>query len=213
MSPVRETTDGLGDIALSDGPWNVADAPDGFDFVDFGPLQLPLIPGMKVRVERDRRTGKLGAVSVKVNDAEVQLQVIAAPSGQPYWSDIRSKLLRTLRNRPGSQLAHEGRFGAEIIATVTGRRSDGMLADTTMRIVGVEGDRWVLRAVVTGAGVTADATVDRVDAFVSQCAVQRGSSAIGAGTVMVLKPAPGQWAESESRDDAEHDLDVEAPTE
>jgi hypothetical protein len=66
-----------------------------------------------------------------------------------------------------------------------------------MRLVGVEGDRWVLRAVVTGLDVTTDETVDRVNALISHCAVDRGEEPIGAGTVLELMPPPGSYVPDE----------------
>jgi len=197
MSEMTTKDDGLGDLTVVDGPWDASQAPAGTEFIDFGPLKLPLIAGLKARVEFDQRTKRVGAVSVKVNNSEVQLQVIAAPRGQQYWLDVRRTMLERLRKGAGNQHAMEGHFGTEVIATLTGRRRDGVLADAPMRLVGVEGDRWVLRAVVTGLDVTTDETVDRVNALISHCAVDRGEEPIGAGTVLELMPPPGSYVPDE----------------
>jgi hypothetical protein len=183
--------DGLGDLLFADGPWDYSKAPSDATFLDFGPLKVVRREGLKARLEADPIRGKVGAVSIKVNDAEVQLQVITAPAGQSYWSVVRKQLLAKLRASPGSQQAVEGKFGPEIIATIVERGRDGILADSTMRLVGVDGDRWLLRAVVVGPGATSDATVERVDALLSQCAVERGTEALGAGTVLPLRPPAG----------------------
>ncbi len=198
MSEHTVVDDGLGDIDLADGPWDYASAPSDAAFLDFGPLKVVRREGLKARLEGDPILGKIGAVSVKVNEAEVQLQVITAPAGQAYWSVVRKALLAKLRESAGSQQAIEGRFGPELIATVVGRRRDGLLGDSVMRLVGIDGDRWLLRAVVTGPGATSDATVARVDALLSQCAVDRGSEALAAGTVLPLKPPAGTKVEAPS---------------
>jgi hypothetical protein len=58
--------------------------------------------------------------------------------------------------------------------------------------VGIDGDKWMLRAVVTGPSVTSDATIARVDAFLSHIAVDRGPGAHAEGEVLELAAPPGQ---------------------
>jgi hypothetical protein len=190
----NETDDGLGDLVRAGGPWSLDDAPADAAFFDFGPLRLPAIPTMRARMELDPATQRIGAISVHVAGCALQLQVIAAPAGVAFWSDVRRALLTELRKRPGTMQAHEGAFGPEIIATLTGRTRDGLLGDTTMRYLGVDGDGWVLRAVAAGPGVTTDASVARMDAFVSQCAVAMPDDPPPAGTVMELSAPQGERA-------------------
>lgn len=183
--------DGLGDIEPADGPWSLADAPQDRAFLDFGPLRLPAYGGLKARAEYDAKTRRLGAVSVRIGDCEAQLQVIAAPRGGRGWTDMRRSITERVRRQPGFQQTIEGRFGPELFATVTGRDRAGLLTDVTIRYVGIDGDRWILRAVVMGPSVTEDETIARVDAFLSQCAVERGDAPMPAGTVMELSAPPG----------------------
>ena len=189
---IERADDGLGDIALADGPWSLDKAPAGTEFIDFGPLRLPAIAGIKARVEIDAKVRKVGAVSVLVNDCAVQLQVVAARSGKPLWPSVRRAVLGGLQKGAGHQHVQDGRFGAEIIAHLTVRKPSGLTQDVPMRFVGVDGDKWMLRAVVTGPSVLSDATVDRVDALISHIAVQRGSDARAEGEVLELTPPPGQ---------------------
>lgn len=192
--------DGLGDITPSEGPWSLADAPADAEFLDFGPLRLPKIPGLRARVEMDMRTDRIGAVAVYVADGWVQLQVIGARSGNGAWTGVRRAIADRLKRGPGHQHIVEGRFGTELIATVTTRDEDGLLHDAVMRFVGIDGDRWLLRAVATGGSVTTDAAVARVDALLSRIAIDRGEEALTVGEVMELKAPPGHlddsaWAE------------------
>ncbi|GIG54683.1 DUF3710 domain-containing protein [Demequina activiva] len=183
--------DGLGDIEPADGPWSLADAPAERMFISCGPLRLPAFGSMHARLEFDAKTRRMGAVSVHIADCEAQIQVIAAPRGQGLWTDMRRSITAKVKKQPGFQQTVEGRFGPELFATVTGRDRAGLLRDTTIRYVGIDGDRWVLRAVVTGPSVAEDSTIARVDAFLSQCAVERGDEAIPTGTVLELTPPAG----------------------
>lgn len=190
---IERADDGLGDIAPADGPWSLADAPADAHFIDFGPLRLPAIAGIKARVEIDPKHRKVGAVSVLVNDCAVQLQVLAARSGKSLWPQVRRALIARLQRGAGHQQVVEGRFGPELIATITVReRGTNLTHDVPMRFVGIDGDKWMLRAVVTGPSLLSDATIARVDAFLSHIAVERGTDARAEGEVLELAPPPGQ---------------------
>lgn len=184
--------DGLGDIVPASGPWNVDEAPADAEFYDFGPLKLPAIPGLKARLEIDPDAREIGAVTVRVADCALQLQVIAKQRGVSQWTDTRQALLANLRKRPGHQQVVEGRYGSEVIGVLTGRTTEGVLVDATMRFQGIEGDTWLIRAVSSGAGVTHDDVVAKVDAFISRCAVDAAVVADAvAGTVIPLADPPG----------------------
>lgn len=187
--------DGLGDLTMASGPWDVADAPADAEFLDFGVLKLPALPGIKVRLEIDPQVREIGALTVRVADGALQLQVIAKQRGASIWTDTRQALVANLRARPGHQQVLEGRFGAEVIGVLTGRTTEGVLVDSTMRFQGIEGDDWMIRAVSSGASVTHDDMVARVDAFISRCAVDRNAVAGGAeapaGSVLPLSDPPG----------------------
>lgn len=197
-APPAAFDDGLGDLEPADGPWSLEQAPAERMFMSFGPLRLPAYGRMHARLEFDAKTRRMGAVSVHIADCEAQIQVIAAPRGHGLWTDMRRSITAKVKKQPGFQQTLEGRFGPELFATVTGRDREGMLRDTTVRYVGIDGDRWVLRAVVTGPSVTEDATIARVDAFLSQCAVDRGDQPIPTGTVLELSPPAGAPVRSDA---------------
>ena len=190
-SPDTAFDDGLGELTAAEGPWSLLDAPTDRAFIDFGPLRLPAIAGIKVRAEMDRESQRIGAVTVLVADCEVQLQVIATPRGQAGWTDVRRALAQHVQRKAGFVHTVEGRFGPELVVTLTGRDSRDLLRDVTFRHLGIDGDRWLLRAVIMGPSVAEDSTVARVDALLSQCAVDRGDQALPRGTVMALSKPPG----------------------
>jgi hypothetical protein len=184
-------TDDWGKIDFAAGPWDVTEAPADHRTIDFGPLKVPFREQLRIRSEMDVKSRRLGAVSLPVNDCEMQLQVLAAPRGQGIWGDVRHSLVAQLKKRPGHQQVVEGRFGPELIATITSRTADGLLKDTVMRFVGVDGPRWMLRVVVVGPSVTSDATVARVNAVISNCVIARGEVAAASAEVLELSPPPG----------------------
>lgn len=185
-------SDGLGDLTLAGGPWDAGSSPEDVEFYDFGALKLPALPGLMARLEIDPERQEIGAVTVRIADCALQLQVIAKQRGVSQWEGTRKDLLANLRKRPGYQQVVEGRFGAEVIGVLTGRTTEGVLVDSTMRFQGVEGDTWMIRAVSSGPSVTHDAVVAKVDAFVSRCAVDAAAtSGAEPGSVLRLTDPPG----------------------
>ncbi|MGC4174126.1 DUF3710 domain-containing protein [Demequina sp.] len=197
--------DGLGDLTSANGPWDVADAPADAEFYDFGVLRLPARPGLKARLEIDPKFDEIGAVTIRIADCALQLQVIAKQRGVSLWTDTRQALLANLRNRPGYQQVIEGRYGTEVIGVLTGRTTEGVLVDATMRFQGIEGDDWMIRAVSSGPSVTHDDVVARVDAFISLCAVDRsameGAADAPAGSVLALRAPAGEVAADDAAAD------------
>lgn len=186
MSAEVEYEDGLDELALADGPWNFEDVSEDHPFISYGALRLPAVPHMKVRAEIDPSNNKCGAISVKVADCNVQLQVIAAGRGNPQWTQTRQAV--TERLRPVADLNPvEGHFGAELEVTLHRKHKEtGEITDVPMLFQGVDGDRWLLKAVTMGPSAHTDATRARINALLSQCAVDRGPLPMIAGTVLIL---------------------------
>jgi len=203
--------DGLGHLVAANGPWDVTEIPAEAEFIDFGVLKLPKHDGLKARLEIDAQIGEIGAVTVRIADCALQLQVIAKPRGVSQWTDTRQALLANLRKRPGHQQVVEGRYGTEVIGVLTGRTTEGVLIDSTMRFQGIEGDTWMIRAVSAGPSVTHDDVAARVDAFISACAVDRnaveGGAEAPAGSVLPLTAPDGAidaiLADARAQQDAE----------
>lgn len=180
------------ELTMGDGPWSYADAPADQEFISFGALKLPALPMMKARIEFDQATRRIGAVTVKVRDCMAQLQVVAAPRGTGAWPNVRRAIARRAEAAQGSTQAVEGHFGTELIATMPRRTADGLPGASTIRFVGVDGDRWTIRCMVEGESALSDDTVGEVNALLSRCAVERGDDAMSAGEVIELSFPAGQ---------------------
>ncbi|WP_061962222.1 DUF3710 domain-containing protein [Demequina flava] len=185
MSDDAGFDDGLDDLQIADGPWDWTSIPQDKEFIYYGPLRLPAIPHMKVRAEIDPSNDKCGAISVKVADCQVQLQVIAAGRGTGQWTETRRAVSDRLR-ATGDMRAEEGHFGAELAATLKRKNKAGDEVEIPMRFQGIDGARWLLKAVSMGPSVHSDETRERINALLSQCAIDRGPSPMIAGSVLVL---------------------------
>ncbi len=182
------------DVERASGPWNVGDAPHDVEYVDFGAIRVPVLAGSRARVEVAADTGRVAAVTMRVDDCAVQAQAYACDATTGNWDESRQELVAHIRAIPGLAHVVEGHFGPEVIAVVPARQRDGSVHDVTMRFVGVQGDDWLLRVSVTGPTVTRDATVRHVDAFLSRLVID-ASHRVPPGSPLELRlPAGGEDA-------------------
>ncbi|WP_062073556.1 DUF3710 domain-containing protein [Demequina sediminicola] len=189
QNSAAQNADGLDTLGVADGPWDWPSVPGDRDFVSYGALRLPAVANMRVTGEIDPKTKQCGAVSIRVADCQVQLQVIAAPRGTSQWTEVRQAISKRLRTA-GAIEAQEGHFGPELSARMRSRTKSGESIEIPMRFLGVDGPRWLLKAVVMGPSVDSSETRARVAALLSNCAVDRGEEPMIGGTVLVLD-APG----------------------
>jgi hypothetical protein len=137
------------EVAAGTGPWDVTEAPDDdVARLDLGALQVPTLPDVEVRVEADQ-SGEVSAVLLVHGESGVQLGAFAAPRTEGIWGEVRSEIGQGITAEGGTVTEVEGEFGTELHARVP--TPDGV---QPVRFVGVNGPRWFLRAVFTGAAAT-----------------------------------------------------------
>jgi len=147
---------GRGAGAPEVGPWDVTEAPDDdVARIDLGALQVPTLADVEVRVEADEK-GEVAAVLLVHGQSGVQLGAFAAPRSEGIWPEVMSEIGEGIVGEGGTILTQEGEFGTELHARVP--TPEGK---QPVRFVGVDGPRWFLRAVFTGAAAT-DPDAERV---------------------------------------------------
>jgi len=177
------------------GPYDIADAPAG-ERLDLGSLQIPAIEGVEVRVQADPE-GQVQQVVLVHGDSALQLGVFAAPRSEGIWDEVRADIRKQLFNDGVAAEEVDGEFGVELRSRV--RTGEGV---TDIRFVGIDGPRWMVRAVYQGAAaVDADAA-----GLLAEClrglVVNRGGEAMP-----VREPLPLRLP----REMAEHAQQAQAP--
>lgn len=191
------------DVDRSSGPYDVAEVPDdGLARLDLGGLQVPGVEGMELRLEVDEEADQVVAVSVVTDDSAVQLMVFAAPRTDGIWDDVRGEIRANLA---GSGLVDEvnGVFGRELHATLTVTGDNGKSMMQPVRFVGVDGPRWFLRGLFSGAAARETAAAAPLEAVLRACVVVRGSDPMAPGDPLPLH-VPNEVPEGMAqRDDSE----------
>ncbi|WP_425956959.1 DUF3710 domain-containing protein [Xylanimonas sp. McL0601] len=139
------------DEAPKRGPFDAADVGTMGPRVDLGAIWLPVMPGLELRMEIDKRTEKVTGVSATLGPSGLQVQAFAAPRTWGIWDEVREEIATSVTGQGGTVDDVPGPFGRELIARIPAQGPDGRQAVRPARFVGVDGPRWFLRGVLTGA--------------------------------------------------------------
>jgi len=182
-----EDVDPSGDYAdedtdvLAAGPYDIVDAPAGVARVDLGSLQIPSLDGVEVRVQANAE-GVIQQVVLTHGGSALQLGVFAAPRTEGIWDEVRAEIRKSLFDDGVAVEEIAGSYGKELRARV--RNAEGMM---DIRFIGIDGPRWMLRAVYQG-----EAAVDpSVSAPLAEClrglVVDRGREAMPVREALPLR--------------------------
>jgi hypothetical protein len=126
------------------GPYDIGEAPEGIAQLDLGALKVPAVDGVEVRVQADN-DGKIQQIVLVFEQSALQLGVFAAPRSEGIWDEVRAEIRKQLFNDGVAAEEVTGDYGVELRARV--RTPEGL---TDIRFVGVDGPRWLVRAVFQG---------------------------------------------------------------
>ena len=130
------------------GPYDERHAPDGVQRLDLGSLQIPAVDGVEVRVQANPDGGVEQIVLVD-GDSALQLGVFAAPRSEGIWDEIREEIAQAMVSDGVAPRELDGPYGVELAAQVNTPEGP---AD--VRFVGVDGPRWMVRALYQGAAAS-----------------------------------------------------------
>lgn len=138
------------DDARRRGPFDASETVPAGPRVDLGAVRLPLLPGLELRMEIDKKTQKVTGASVALNGSGLQVQAFAAPRTEGIWDEIRAEIATSVTGQGGMVDDIPGPFGRELLARLPAQGPDGQKGFRPARFVGVDGPRWFLRGVLTG---------------------------------------------------------------
>ncbi|MFB9239844.1 DUF3710 domain-containing protein [Plantactinospora siamensis] len=152
----------------SRGPYDAAEAPAGVQRLDLGSLQIPAVEDVEVRVQADP-DGTIQQVVLVHGENALQLGAFAAPRSEGIWDEVRDEIEESLRSQ-GARTSHRtGEYGTELLARVD--TPDG---PAELRFVGVDGPRWMVRALYQGAAAADPGVAGPLDAILHGLVVDRG---------------------------------------
>lgn len=170
------------------GPFDISQVQDdGVERADLGSVLVPPIAERELRLQVDEKSGLVRAVMLAGQDGACEFQAFAAPRNGDLWSDVRPQIAEDMVRRGGQATEREGRWGTELVCQMPVKRPDGTTATQPSRIIGINGDRWMLRASFLGRpAVEPDTTSEWEDAL-AQVVVRRGDEAMPVGEPLPVK--------------------------
>lgn len=195
------------------GPLDVSEVDGPQGRLDIGSLWLPLVEGLEIQLQMDESTGQVTGAFVVLGESAVQLQAFAAPRSEGIWREICDEIAAGITEQGGTADVGEGHFGHELLARVPAQQPDGKVGFQPLRFTGVDGPRWLLRAVFHGAAAIDPAAARDLEAVVGQVVVRRGAEPMGPRELLPLTLPEGAEAAAEDDGDDEGDAQVPAAAE
>lgn len=168
-----------GDTKVADvranGPWDESELPgERSEYLDLGCVLLKPVAGLAVRMDLEEETQRPRALNLDLGEGSVQVQAFTAPKSSGLWDDVRRELVEALRRDGGQPSVKEGPLGLQVDAKFPATTATGGPGYRLARFVGVDGPRWFLRAVYTGAAAMPTPTADALDDVVRSLVIVRG---------------------------------------
>jgi Protein of unknown function (DUF3710) len=163
------------------GPYDVADAPDGVERLDLGSLRVPAVDGVEIRVQAGE-DGTVQQVVLVHGDSALQLGVFAAPRSEGIWDEVRDEIKASLKADGVAAQETEGEYGAELRARVRGPEGT-----TELRFIGIDGPRWMVRAVYQGPAALDPAAAGPLTECLRGLVVDRGKEAMPVREALPLR--------------------------
>lgn len=158
----------------SEGPLERADITDLGNRIDLGSVHVMPGPGMELRLEVDSTSQEVSALQMGDDDGAVQVQVFAAPRSSGIWDDIRDEIAEMIRGNGGTVEETTGTFGSELRTRLAQPGPQGRTVFAPALFAGIDGRRWFLRAVYSGAPAIDDEARARYDECIRSIVVTRG---------------------------------------
>jgi hypothetical protein len=160
------------------GPYDEDEQPDdALTRLDLGSVLVPLPDNSQIQVEMDP-TGPLRAVHIVSAHARYTVSAYAAPKSSGLWAEISKELADQLGGDGARVRKETGEWGTELVAFVN---------NVLLRFVGVDGPRWMLRAVAAGPKEQSAQAAEELRDMVRETIVIRGQQPMPVRTPLPLK--------------------------
>jgi len=188
----------VGEVSPASGPWDAAEPYTELQRVDLGSLQVPVMAGMDIQLVFAEEHGAW--VTVRHELSELQLQAFAAPKRDSLWDEVRTEIAAEIAGAGGASAERAGPFGTELIAHVPAEPGQPKSGLRPVRFTGVDGPRWFLRGLFTGAAAENPAAAAPLEALMREVIVVRGDHPMPPRDLLELRlPAEAAQALAEEQ--------------
>ena len=207
-------------VVTHGGPWDSeADGVPEMERVDFGAIQVPIGEGIEIQVnveavdqdaEGNPVGGRIVAITIVHGESGLQVQPFAAPKKNGIWDEVRKETADEIKQAEGETQDAEGPFGTElhgmVPVAIPEEMRDQVPAEIAeqgfgwqpVRFIGVDGPRWFLRGVLSGAALEDPEQAAIMEQVFQHIVVVRGDAPMPPRELLELTlPAEAQQAMAE----------------
>jgi hypothetical protein len=152
-----------------DGPFEIDDFDDPAQAevarLNLGSVLIPIPETGQLQVELTQ-TGVPSAVWVITSNGRFTIAAYAAPKSTGLWREVATELADALRKDDAKVSIETGPWGREVVGSGTG----------TVRFIGIDGYRWMIRCVVNAPAETFDALTAEARKALADTVVRRGDT-------------------------------------
>lgn len=152
------------------GPFDRSEVSLDGSRVNFGSLWLSAPPSGQVLLHIDEVSQEVQGIQFDLAGSSAVLQAYAAPRTEGVWPQVRGEIAQNVVAEGGRAEILPGPLGKELRLHPRGA--------APVRMVGVDGPRWFLRAVLSGRAATDDAAADALIDVIRSTVVDRGTQAM-----------------------------------
>lgn len=158
------------------GPKDSGGRPAPKGYVDLGSLYVPSVSGMQLRAQFESDKETVRRILLIVGTSGIQVTVAAAPRSGGVWDELREQIQTSFVQAGGKAEIVEGRYGKEIRGLTAVKLPNGATGMSPVRIIGIEGPRWLVRIDIQGAAAAGDEEqAANCDEIIDQLIIHRGS--------------------------------------
>lgn len=172
------------------GPYDVTEVPQIRPYIDLGAIKVAPREGMQVRLDIEQQSKRIIAVSIDYEGSTMQAQAFSAPKSKGIWHTTRAEMANQLVAQQAQVQEQEGAFGPELVITPAAESGAPVV-----RCFGVDGPRWLLRAIVVGPAATDPAHAKGLESIFREMIVVRGQAPMPPGEVLLLQMPDGGVAD------------------
>ncbi|MDN6172523.1 MAG: DUF3710 domain-containing protein [Yaniella sp.] len=158
-------------------------------YMDLGAIKVPMRKKVSYRLEQEQAKNKVFAVSAVHDNSTLQIQAFAAPHSGGQWNEIRQEMFDQNKSAKGAKVTtEEGEFGKELLIRIPAELPDGRKGERIARFLGVDGPRWMIRAMIMGkAALNQDQAALLYD-ILKNTVIDRGEQPLPARQMLELTP-------------------------
>lgn len=169
------------------GPLNKNEVTELDEYLDFGAVWIPTTYGLDITVQIDQATKQLLSFSLIYDKSIAKIEVFAAAKEHNSWAEMRFEIAARLEETQVQPKISTGRFGAQITAVMPTFDEQGKTLVQAVRFLGIDGDRWFLRATISGAGAVDPDVATRIDELIAKLVINRGEEPMAPGARLPIK--------------------------